>query len=128
MTGAFGVAAAGIISAVCAVIVRKQVPELGMLLAICAGVMILLSCSGALSVVIDFVDELVTVGGIAPGIVAPVLKVMGISVVVRLSADFCKDAKEGAVATAVETVGAVLSLVAVLPLISAVLDLLGSMM
>lgn len=128
MSDVMKVAATGIIAAICAIVVRKQVPELAILLAICAGVMILLYCSGALAAVTGFVDELVEAGGVTPGIIAPVVKVTGIAIVTRLASDFCKDAKEGALAVAVETAGAIIALLAVLPLMSAVLELLGELL
>ena len=47
MSDVLKVAAAAIVAAVCAMVVRKQVPEVAILLAVCAGVLILLYCSGA---------------------------------------------------------------------------------
>lgn len=128
MSDVVKVAATGLIAAVCAMTIRKQTPELAILLTICAGALILLFCSGALTAVTQFMDELVEVGGLSPGIVAPVLKATGIAIITRLSAEFCKDAGEGALATAVETAGAVLALLVVLPLMSAVLDLLSELL
>ena len=128
MSDAVKVAGAGIIAAVCAMTVRKQTPELAVLLTVCAGVLILLGCSGALASVTEFMDELVEVGGLSPGIIAPVAKVTGIAIITRLSADICKDAKEGALAAAVETAGTVFALLVVLPLMSAVLDLLKKLL
>ena len=43
------VAAAAIAAAICAVVVRKQAPELALVLTVCAGAVILLYCSGALT-------------------------------------------------------------------------------
>lgn len=128
MNDVIKVAATGIIAAICAVVVRKQSPELAVLLTICAGAMILLYCSGALAAVTDFMDELVEVGGLTPGVIAPVLKVTGIAIVTRLSSDFCRDAKEGALAAAVETAGSALALLTLIPLMSAVLKLLSEVM
>ena len=122
------VAAAGMIAAVCAIVVRKQVPELALLLSMCAGVMILAYCSGALGTVVAFLDELADAGGLRPGVIAPVLKVTGISVVTRLGADFCRDAQEGALVATVETAGAALALLCVLPLMTAVLKLMGDLL
>ena len=116
------------IAAVCAMTVRKQTPELAILLTICAGALMLLYCSGAFAAVIQFMDELVEVGGLTPGIVAPVVKATGVAIITRLSADFCRDAKEGALAVAVETAGTVLALLVVLPLLSAVLELLNELL
>lgn len=116
------------IAAVCAMTIRKQTPELAVLLTICAGTLILLYCSGALATVTQFMDELVEVGGLSPGIVAPVVKATGIAIITRMSADFCRDAKEGALAAAVETAGCIFALLVVLPLMSAVLDLLNELL
>lgn len=128
MSDVIKVAVTGIMAAVCAMVVRKQVPELAILLAICAGVMILLLCSGALSSVTNFMDELVELGGLTPEVIAPVIKVTGIAIITRLSADFCRDAKEGGIAAAVEAAGAMLALLTVIPLMSAVLTLLGELL
>ena len=60
--------------------------------------------------------------------VEPVIKTAGIAIVTRLAADFCKDAKEGGLASAVELAGTALSLAAVLPLMGAVLDVLSGLL
>lgn len=128
MSDALKVAAAGIIAAVCALTVRKQVPELALLLSLCTGVLILLYCSGALAAVTDFMDELTEAGGLSPEIIAPVVKATGIAIVTRLGADVCRDAGEGAVAASVEAAGAVLALLVVLPLMSGILALLKELL
>ena len=128
MSDALKVAAAGIIAAVCALTVRKQVPELALLLSLCTGVLILLYCSGALAAVTDFMDELTEAGGLSPEIIAPVVKATGIAIVTRLGADVCRDAGEGAVAASVEAAGAVLALLVVLPLMSGIRALLKELL
>lgn len=122
------IAAAAIIAAVCAMVVRKQAPELGLLLAVCAGALILLYCSGALAAVVEFMDKLVEAGGLSPAVLEPVMKVTGIAIVTRLAAGFCRDAQEGALAGVVETAGAALAMLTVLPLMSAVLELLAGLL
>ena len=124
MSGIIKVAAAAIAAAVCAVTVRRQAPELGMALVICAGAVILLYCSGALSSAMELMDKLTEAGGLSGQVVEPVIKTAGIAIVTRLAADFCRDAKEGGLASAVELAGTALALVTVLPLMSAVVDLL----
>ena len=118
------VAAAAIAAAVCAVVVRRQAPELGLALAVCAGAVILLYCSGALTAAMEMMDKLVEAGGLSGQVVEPVIKTAGIAIITRLAADFCRDAKEGGLASAVELAGTALALVTVLPLMSAVVDLL----
>ena len=128
MKDVLAVAAMGIVAAICAVVIRKQAPELALLLAICADALILMWCSGVLVTVVDFADRLIEAGDLSPEIVAPVLKVTGIAVVTRIGADFCKDAKESALAAAVETAGSAFALLSVIPLMSAVLELLTGLM
>ena len=124
MSDIIKVAAAAIAAAVCAVVVRRQVPELGLALAVCAVAVIVLYCSGALSAAMELIDKLVEAGGLSEQVVGPVIKTAGIAVITRLAADFCRDAQEGGLASAVEVAGAALALMAVLPLMSAVVDLL----
>lgn len=122
------VAATALVGAVCAMVVRKQAPELGLLLAVCGAALILLYTSGTLGTAVAFMDKLAEAGGLSVSLVEPVLKVTGIAIVTRLAADFCRDAKEGALSSAVETAGTALALTAVLPLMNAVLDMLTQLL
>ena len=124
MSDIIKVAAAAIAAAVCAVVVRRQAPELGLALAVCAAAVIMLYCSGALSAAMELMDKLVEAGGLSAQVVEPVVKTAGIAIITRLAADFCRDANEGGLASAVELAGTALALVMVLPLMSAVVDLL----
>lgn len=128
MSEVMKVAVTGVAASVCAVVLRKQVPELAGVLALCACAMVLLFCAGALNIVTEFMDGLAEKGGMTKSIVTPVLKVTGISLVTKLSSDFCRDAKEGSLATMVETAGSVIALVTVLPLMSQVLELISDLL
>ena len=124
MSGIVKIAAAAVAAALCAVVVRRQSPELALALGIGACALVVLSCSGALSDVVRLADKLAQTGGLSAQVVEPVMKTAGIAIVTRLAADFCKDAKEGGLASAVELAGTALALVAVLPLMTAVVDTL----
>jgi len=124
VSGIVKLAAAAVTAALCAVVVRKQSPEIALALGIGACALIVLDCSGALSSAAELVDKLAQAGGLSPQVVEPVMKTAGIAIVTRLAADFCKDAKEGGLATAVELAGTALALGATLPLMTAVLDAL----
>ena len=124
MSDIIKVAAAAVAAAICAVVVRRQAPELGLALTVCAGAVIVLYCSGAIRAAMELMDKLVEAGGLSAQVAEPVIKTAGIAIVTRLAADFCRDAKEGGLASAVELAGTALALVTVLPLMSAVVDLL----
>lgn len=124
MSTAVKVAAMGIIASVLSLLLRKNTPELSLLLALCAGVIIIFYCADGISAAVGFMRRLSETGGLMPEIVSPVLKVTGIAAVTRLSGDFCRDAKESALASAVELGGTMLSMLTLVPLMSSVLDLL----
>lgn len=128
MSGVVKIAAAAVAAALCAVVVRRQSPEIALALGIGACALIVLSCSGALESAVELADKLAQTGGLSAQVVEPVLKTAGIAIVTRLAADFCKDAKEGGLASAVELGGTVLALAAALPLMTAVLDVLTQLL
>ncbi len=122
------IAAAAVAAALCAVVVRRQSPEIALALGIGACALIVLYCSGALTAVMELVDKLAEIGNLSAQVVEPVIKTAGIAIVTRLAADFCKDAQEGGLASAVELAGTALALAAALPLMSAVLDVLTQLL
>lgn len=128
MSDAVRVGAAAIIAAICAVVIRRQAPEIALALGVCAGALVVLFCSGALSSAVAFLDKLAEVGGLSAAVLGPVLKTAGIAVVTHLAAAFCRDAQESALASAVELAGTALALAAALPLMSAALELMTGLL
>ncbi|MDD4715912.1 MAG: SpoIIIAC/SpoIIIAD family protein [Oscillospiraceae bacterium] len=117
-------AALGLTGGLCAALVRRQVPELGMVLALTVGALLLRLALNAFSGVIDFMDELTQLSGLSSGVVAPLVKTAGIAIVTKTTSALCKDAGEGGVASFVETAGAAASLFIALPLLQTVLQTL----
>lgn len=128
MTDIIKIAAIAIISAVCAVVVKKNVQELGMVLALTAGVLILSYALSAIQSVRDLLEMLADTAGLAPAVLAPVVKTVGIAVVTHVSAEVCRDAKEGGIASFLETAGAAAALFVALPLVRAVLDMVTGLL
>ena len=122
------IAAIAVAAALCAVVVKKNVAELGMVLALCAGA-IILSCSlGALEGVKELMDTPADTAGLSPAVLAPVVKTVGIAVLTRVSAELCRDAKEGGIAAFVETAGAAAALFVSLPLLKTVLSMVTGLL
>ena len=114
-------AAVAVIAALCAMVLQKQVQELALVLALAAGVLILAFSMDALRGLRAMLDTLAGTAGISPQILSPVVKTVGIAVVTRITAELCRDAKEGGIAAFVETAGAAMALFVALPLLEAVL-------
>jgi stage III sporulation protein AD len=122
------IAAMAVAAALCAVVVRQQMPELAMVLALVAGAVILYSCVQAIAEIMDYVGELTELSGLSASVVKPVLKVAGIAIITRITAELCKDVKEGGLASLVEMAGTVFALITAIPLMTAVLSTLNELL
>lgn len=124
----FKLSALGVTAALCALVLRKRVPELALALTLAAGALLLGQTLPALASVRGLADRLSHAAGLSPQVWAPVWKTVGIGIVTKLASAVCKDAGEGSVAAFLETAGSALALLAALPLVEAVFDTLSSLL
>ena len=117
-----------VLAAVLALTVKRGSPETALLLVLGAAVAVLLSLGQALVEAVAFLEELGTRSGVPEGLLTPLYKVAGIALVVKVGSGLCADAGESALASVVETAGAVCALLAAMPLLRAVLELLMELM
>lgn len=122
------IAALAVAAALCALVVRQNAREVGLVLSLAAGALILLQALGAIEAIRTLIEDLGERAGLSPAVLDPVLKTVGIAVLTRLSAEVCRDAKESGIAAFVETAGAVMVLYVALPLIRAVLETIAELL
>lgn len=122
------IAAIGLTAALCAVVVKKNVAEFGMVLALVAGAILLGGSLSALESVKALMNELADAAGLSPAVLAPVLKTVGIGVITRISAELCRDSGEGGIAAFVETAGAAAALFVAMPLMRTVLSMITGLL
>ena len=97
-----------------------------LVLAVCGvAVALLLEPLGQLR---DFWEEASAWGQLPEQLFQPLLKTVCIALICRTGSDLCRDAGEGALASVLETAGAVAAIVVSLPLFRAVWDLLESLL
>ena len=121
-------AAIAVTAALCAAVVRKGAAELGLVLALAAGAVLLNAALEALTAAVSLMELLAETAGLSPAVVAPVVKTTGIAILTRLAAELCRDAKEGGIAAFVETAGAACALCAALPLLETVLAMVTELL
>ena len=121
-------AALCVIGALLAVVVRRGSPETALLVTLAAAAVVLLFLSSALEELTDFLREMAENSGVSLALFGPLYKTVAIALVVMVGAGLCRDAGESALASVVETAGAVCALLVSLPLLRAVLDLLMELM
>lgn len=106
------------------VLLRKQTPEQALLLTIAILAVALAQCLRAAAPVMEELRALFQRAGVETAHAAILLRTVAAALVTRLCADLCRDGGSQALASAVETAGAVAALLIALPLLRAVVELL----
>jgi stage III sporulation protein AD len=73
----------------------------------------------------EILDTVQSQTGLSAGVVAPVMKCVGVGIVTRLSADMCRDGGQSAIASGVELCGTACAMVVALPLIQSLLEMIS---
>lgn len=117
-----------VVCAVLCVLVRERAAPLSMLLtlAICAGALVVMFRFFA--PILEFVRRLRRLSGLSDAVTTPLLKVTGMGLLTQVAGGLCEDAGEKALARTVEICGSVFAVYISLPLMTAVVDLLESML
>lgn len=113
----------GLAATVLAIVVRKEKPEMGMLLSLAAGVVIFLFILPQVAQVARLLEELTVRAHVKLFFITGILKIIGIAYLAEFAAQVCRDAGQEAVASKIEMAGKVIILVLAVPILSAVLDL-----
>ena len=121
-------AAVGVTAVVLSAVLRKNTPELALLLALAAGLWMLALTAEGLGAVAALIQELADQAGLPEALLEPVMKTVALSILTKLTVEICRSAGEGGVAAFVETAGAVLALTAALPLVRAVAQMMGELL
>ena len=102
------------------ILLRRQSPEQALLLTLAILAVVMARC---LSLAVPLLEELRALfgrAGIEAAYVSILLRTTAAALVTRFCADLCKDGGSQALATAVETAGAIAALAIALPLLQAV--------
>ena len=121
-------AAVGVTAVVLSAVLKKNVPELALLLTLAAGLWILGAAAEGLGAIKALLEELAGQAGLSEALLEPVLKTVALSILTKVTAEVCRSGGVGGVAAFVETAGTVLALLAALPLVRAVAQLMGELL
>ena len=120
--------AVGVTAVVLSAVLRKNTPELALLLALAAGLWMLALTAEGLGAVAALIQELADQAGLSEALLEPVMKTVALSILTKLTVEICRSAGEGGVAAFVETAGAGLALTVALPLGRAVAQMMGELL
>ena len=117
MAIAIKAAAIGVTGSILALLLRRAVPELSLLVSLSAGLMAAFFCIGILGEISRAYGLLAEKSCISSVLLTPVIKCVGIALVTELGAQICKDASQGAAGAFVELCGTLCALYVALPLL-----------
>lgn len=116
--------ALAVIGVLCAAVVKKQSPDVALVLTICAVTLILAMSMTVFRPIRELMDVLADRAGLSAAVLSPVIKTVGVALLTRVTAELCRDAGEGGIASAVEIAGGACALLICLPLFEAVVQLI----
>ena len=111
---------------ICVLVLKKAEPNVATVVSLAVATAIGTAALTAFSVAADFIRER-TAAEDAVGVMPILLKVIGTVWITGFGAQTCRDCGEGTLAMQLELLGGALAFVQVLPLLSAVLTMLGSL-
>jgi len=106
------------------IIVKKRLPEQGVLLTIAAVLIVVVRCISLTAPLMKTMEELVVRTGLDGEYLGILLRTVAVSLVSHLCSGLCRDGGSQALASLVELSGATAVLVIGLPLLEAVVELL----
>lgn len=121
-------AAVCVAGALLGLVVRRSAPAMGLVLSLGIVAAVLLSLAGAAAELAASFRELAERSGLSPALTAPLYKTLAVALIVRTGSGLCRDAGDTALASVLETAGAVCALLASLPLLRAVMEMLWGLM
>jgi len=107
-------------------VMKKSQPEIGFTLSILAAVFVIVLGNRVLSSVIHLLRTIVETTGILPEVLNPMLKVVGIAVLTKISVDISKESGCLGLSSGIELIGNALAITVAAPLLLSMLTFLRS--
>ncbi|HIT87644.1 MAG TPA: stage III sporulation protein AD [Candidatus Coprocola pullicola] len=116
------IVATGLIGTVLCVLLKKQSPEISLLIAVATGVFIFISLCDKLGILLTLLEETAQKAGVSEGYFAIVLKVTGIAYLAQFGMQLCIDAGETSIAGKIELAGKIMMMIVSAPVLLSLLD------
>ena len=122
------IAALCLIGGILAVLLKKNGPEMALLLSLGACCAVLALLGRSIGQVVDLLRSMMAAAELEEELFAPLLKIAAIAIIGRIGTSLCRDAGESALAAALETAAAFSAVLVALPLFYSVWDMLRGLL
>ena len=121
------IAAVGVAASVLAMVLKKNSPEIALLLTVATASLIMFAAVEVISEVLDFLRTILDYTSLSEDIFGIVLKAVAIAIITKIASDVCKDAGQSASSSAIELVGSATVLYIALPLFETMIQMINSL-
>lgn len=122
------IAGIGIIGMILTVTVKKQSPNIAIMLSIAVGIIIFSAVAVRLDAVINMLEEISEKLNMNEKYIYIVLKITGVAYIAQFCSQICTDAGEGAIADKIELGGKVIIMVISAPIFPAIIKMIYSIL
>ena len=117
-----------IIACILCITIKPYQPVFAFAISATAGIYILLMAIQPVYELINSINMLINSANISSEIYMPVIKIVGISLIIRISCAICKDAGQQALSTKLEFIGSVACIILCFPLIEILISLISDIL
>ncbi|WP_317856353.1 stage III sporulation protein AD [Chakrabartyella piscis] len=110
-----------LIATIFVVLLKKEVPYIGIMIAMLTSILILMELLEPLQEIFDLLQETSSIAGISSGYFAVVWKIIGIAYLTQFASQICADAGENAMGAKVELAGKVCIMATSAPILTSLL-------
>lgn len=123
----FRIAAMGIITAMCVMLIREHRPDIALIVGIAGGVMTLLSIADFLSETVGFLTDLISGTGADGSVTRALFRVVGIGLIADYAAGIVEESGSKALAEKIVLGGKLLIFVTAIPIIKLLFGIVGAL-
>ena len=109
------------VSAICILLIKKNNGEIGLAVAIAAAAVICFAAAQLFGSM-ELVRYAIGQTGLSSALFMPIIKCVGIAIIVKIGSGLCKDAGQSGIASSLEMLGSAAALFTAIPVISSLLE------
>lgn len=122
------IAVVGIIASVLAVMLKKEAPQISLIISIAVGVIIFLEIIPELFTAVNLIKSVTEKTDISVKYILLIIKIIGVAYIAQFSTQICIDAGESAIASKIELAGKIFIMVISAPVIMDMIELVETVL
>ncbi|HHW31752.1 MAG TPA: stage III sporulation protein AD [Clostridiaceae bacterium] len=118
----------GVIATILIMLIKKERPEIAVLISIVVGIAIFILSVSKLSAILELLNTFTEKVSIDTRYISTLFKIIGIAYIAEFGAEVCKDAGEASIAAKIELAGKLIIAALAFPIIASLLDLIAKIL